>query len=91
MKWRKMKGTTHASFAVVSNVIVSNMHHVQLEPKTFAVLALASTFGGLLPDIDHGNSKLGNKIPIVDAIISYDNITIMSNNKTIANHKRLHG
>ncbi len=27
----------------------------------------------------------------VETIISYDNITIMSNNKTIANHKRLHG
>lgn len=70
-----MKGTTHASFAVVSNVIVSNVQHVQLEPKTFAVLAVASTFGGLLPDIDHGNSKLGKKVPVVDKLFKHRGFT----------------
>lgn len=70
-----MKGTTHASFAVVANVMVANLQNVNLEPKTFAVLALASTFGGLLPDIDHGNSKLGSKVPLVDKIFTHRGFT----------------
>lgn len=70
-----MKGTTHASFAVVSNVIVSNLQGVQLEPKSFALLAVVGTVGGLLPDIDHPNSKLGSKVPIVDKVFKHRGFT----------------
>lgn len=70
-----MKGSTHASFAVVSNVIVSNLQHVQLEPKTFALLAVAGTLGGLLPDIDHQKSKLGSKLPIINKLFKHRGFT----------------
>lgn len=70
-----MKGVTHVSLAVASNLVVANLMGTQLDIQSFAILSACSTVGGLLPDIDHANSRLGSKVPIFSKIFKHRGFT----------------
>lgn len=60
-----MTGKTHLVGGVASSVALASIS--ALEPT---VLIATGAVGGLLPDICHGGSKIGRKMPILSKIIN---------------------
>lgn len=60
-----MTGKTHIVGGVASGMVLASV--TSYEPTT---LVIAGAVGGLLPDICHGGSKIGRKMPVLSKIIN---------------------
>jgi inner membrane protein len=62
-----MKGKTHMLIGITAGIAVANFTNQPID--IIMLSALAGGFGGLLPDIDHINSKFGRKIVPVSWVL----------------------
>lgn len=60
-----MTGKTHLVGGVASALVVASV--TSYDPTT---LVISGAAGGLLPDICHGGSKIGRKLPVVSKIVN---------------------
>ncbi|TLG71075.1 metal-dependent hydrolase [Culicoidibacter larvae] len=72
-----MKGTSHAALGMVASTAAAKfiLHAPLDEPMVLGGVLLCGIIGGLLPDIDHGSSKLGSKIPVLPHLLKHRGIT----------------
>lgn len=70
-----MQGKTHIAFAIAGAITYSQIKGISLDETNLTMLSAGATLGGLLPDIDHAQSKLGSKIPILPHLLKHRGIT----------------
>ncbi len=75
LKGGNVKGTTHVPMAIATNLVVCNILGQPLDVLNYGLLVGCSTFGGLLPDIDHAGSQFGSKVPIVAKLFKHRGFT----------------
>jgi len=70
-----MRALEHAVIGVLSSFAIVTLLNVDLGIVTINQALLIRTIGGLLPDIDHVNSKLGRRIPILPNLLTHRGLT----------------
>ncbi|SHN30114.1 metal-dependent hydrolase [Gracilibacillus kekensis] len=60
-----MTGKTHIMGGIASTVAIS--HFYTYEPAMFII---AGAIGGIIPDICHGGSKIGRRIPLISRVVN---------------------
>ena len=60
---------THLALTIL--LVIMALPFLDVEPILFLLVALIAT---LIPDIDHSNSKLGQKVPIVGMLFKHRGI-----------------
>jgi inner membrane protein len=66
-----MQGTTHIIGGIAAAIAYSVATQPQPNPALLVAAAVCGGVGGLIPDIDHPRSKISNKLPILNSIVSF--------------------
>lgn len=71
-----MTGKTHVAIGVASSTaVVSIILKQDINVVDYATIMTISSFGALLPDIDHAGSTIGNKVPILARMFKHRGFT----------------
>jgi len=70
-----MMAPAHTAVGVLTSLAIAKSLHIDLDVVTTNQALLLGAIGGLLPDIDHANSKLGRRIPLLPHLLTHRGIT----------------
>jgi len=70
-----MMAPAHMAVGMATSLALAKMMHVELDIVTINQALAVGVLGGLLPDIDHANSKLGRRIPLLPHLLTHRGIT----------------
>jgi len=70
-----MMAPAHTAVGVCTSLVIAKALNVELDVVTLHQALILGAVGALLPDIDHANSKLGSRIPILPHLLTHRGIT----------------
>ena len=70
-----MMANAHMAVGITSSLLVAKTLNVEFDIISVNQMVALGALGGLLPDIDHANSTLGQKIPILPSLLTHRGIT----------------